>query len=321
MDKRNCVQVAAGVLALAVSWASFAQDAWPKRPVRLLVPTAAGGAIDIVSRLVSEAAYARLGQPVVVDNRPGAAQSLAINAALGAAPDGYTFITLSDNGLYQPLIRKGFNWSVETSFVPVSLLITQPMVIVVNPASGISSLQELVAKAKGGPLQYVVASAGSAQHLAGALLAKRAGFEWTPIPYKGGGEAIRDLAGGLVTVGILGPGPVLPHVKSGRLKIIATTAPQRSPLLPGVPTVAESGFAGFEVVQWIGVFARTGTPVEAIARMQRESAAAVILPKNAAVLQSLGLDAVGSSGAEFAERIRKDAPVWSGLAKSLGLVE
>jgi tripartite-type tricarboxylate transporter receptor subunit TctC len=321
MHRRNFIRAVAGMLALATAQAGVAKDSWPTRPVRLLVPTAAGGAIDIVSRLVSEAASTTLGQNVVVDNRPGSAQAIAINIALSAAPDGYTFITLSDNGLYQPLIRKGLNWSVESSFVPVSLLITQPMVIVVNVASGISSLQELIAKARSSPLQYAVASAGSTQHLAGALLAKRAGFAWTPIPYKGGGAAIQDLVGGSVPIGILGPGPVLPHVKSGRLKILATTSPQRSPLLPHVPTVAESGYAGFEVVQWIGVFARPGTPIGAIARMQRECAVAVTSSKSTSRLQSLGLDAVGSSSVEFEQRIRKDAPVWFSQAKSLGIGE
>lgn len=321
MHRRDVIQATAGTLALAAVPAGLAQGAWPLRPVRLLVPTAAGGAIDVVSRLVSDVASRALGQPVVVDNKPGSAQAIAINLALNAAADGYTFIALSDNGLYQPLIRKGLGWSVENSFVPVSLLITQPMVIVVNASAGIASLQALVAKAKDGSLQYVVASAGSAQHLAGALLGKRAGFEWTPIPYKGGGAAINDLAGGIVEIGILGPGPVLPHVKTGRLKILATTAPQRSPLLPGVPTVAESGFPGFEVVQWIGLFARAGTPVDAITRMQRECAAAVTQVKSAALLQSLGMDAAGSTGAEFEERIRKDAPVWSSQARSLGIGE
>lgn len=321
MYRRNFIRAAVGMLALAAARAGNAKDLWPKRPLRLLVPTAAGGAIDIVSRLVSEVASTALGQNVVVENRPGSAQAIAINIALSAAPDGYTFITLSDNGLYQPLIRKGLNWSAETSFIPVSLLITQPMVIVVNTTSGISSLQELIARARSSPLQYAVASAGSTQHLAGALLAKRAGFEWTPIPYKGGGAAINDLVGGAVNIGVLGPGPVLPHVKSGRLRILATTSLQRTSILPGVPTVAESGFADFEVVQWIGVFARAGTPMEAIARMQRECAAAVTSSKTLPVLQSLALDAVGSSSAEFEKRIRKDAPVWSSVAKLLRIGE
>lgn len=319
MNKRTWIKSAIALVAAAASPVLRAESKWPKRSIRLIVPYAPGGATDVTSRVVAEMASRTLGHPVVVENRPGGASTLGIEMAVKAAPDGYTFICIADSGAYQHLLRPELTWSVAKDLTPISLLVEQPIVIVVHPDLGVDSLQELMALARSGKMQYAVSGTGSTHHLAGHVLAQRAGIRWEHIPYKGGGQAVNDLVAGHVKVGILGSGPVLPQVKAGRLKLLAVTTAARSVYLPEVPTVAESGYSGYNVPQWFGVFAPAGTPSAVTASMQRELAEALKQPQSIETLQSLALETVGSSSKELAQRVGEETKVWADFAKSLKL--
>lgn len=319
MSRRKFIVQAAALLGAAAAGPLRAQEAWPARSIRLVVSYAPGGTADIVSRLAAAKASLALGQPIVVENRPGGSGSLGIDVVLKSPPDGYTFVCIADSGAFLPVVRPELKWDANRDLVPVSMLVTQPIVIAVHPSLEIDTFQDLIALARRTELQYAVSVVGSTHHLAAVLLAQRAGIKWQVIPYKGGGQAINDLVAGRVKVGVLGSGPVLPQVKAGRLKLLAVTTAQRSVSLPDVPTVAESGYPGYEVPQWFGVFALAGTPAPIVARMQRELAGAIKQADVVKALRDLALDPVGSSSADLGSMVQKGAGMWRSAAKQLML--
>jgi tripartite-type tricarboxylate transporter receptor subunit TctC len=308
------VLMAAMLTTFAASQAAALSTNWPRqRPITFIVPTPAGGSNDATGRAMGEALGKQLGQTIIVDNRPGAAGSIAMDFVSKSAPDGYTFVIASDSISLQPVLRKTVTWNVERDFVPVIMFGTQPIVVATYTASPYKSIKDLVAaaKAKPGSIGYATSGQGSIQHLAGELFGEMAGIDLLHIPYKGGGQAISDLVGGQVPVAILGMAAVLPHVKSGRARILAVTTKVRSKAVPEVPTLDESVAPGYDVRQWAGLMAPAKTPPEILSRLIDEAGKALATPITRERFDGLGFDVSGISGDEFQKYLRADRARWS----------
>src|SRR3982751_5080569 len=272
-----------GVLlaAMLVSHAALAQSGpalvqgWPTRPVRFLVPFAAGAGInDIMARLVGQHLGAGLGQPVVIENRAGAGGIAGTEAAAKAAPDGTTFLMTNVSLVTSAFLYAGLPYDPQKDFVPVTLVATSPLMLVVHPSVAASSVKELVALAKANPgrLNFGSGGVGSTPHLSVELFKSAAGIDAVHVPYKGGAPALNDLVGGQLSFMIENMPGTMPFVRGGKLRALAITSVQRSPLEPALPTMAESGVRGYELVGWQGLFAVAGTPHEIVARLQAEVA-------------------------------------------------
>src|SRR5260221_5560300 len=255
------------LLAMLISQAALAQS-WPNRPVRFLVPFAAGAGInDIMARLVGQHLGTGLGQPVVIENRAGAGGIAGTEAAAKATPDGYTFLMTNVSLVTSAYLYSKLPYDPQKDLVPVTLVATSPLMLVVHPSVAASSVQELVALAKANPgrLNFGSGGVGSTPHLSAELFKSAAGFDAVHVPYKGGAPALNDLIGGQLYFMIENMPGTMPFVKSGKLRALAITSAQRSPLEPALPTMAESGVPGYEVVGWQGLFAVAGTPPEIVA--------------------------------------------------------
>src|SRR5258705_4757342 len=270
---RSFVARAAALLAaMLVSQAAFSQ-AWPNRPVRFLVPFAAGAGInDIMARLVGQHLGAGLGQPVVIENRAGAGGIAGTDAAAKAAPDGSTFLMTNVSLVTSAYLYPKLPYDPQKDFVPVTLVATSPLILVVHPSVAASSVQELIALAKANPgrLNFGSGGVGSTPHLSVELFKSAAGFDAVHVPYKGGAPALNDLIGGQLSFMIENMPGTMPFVKGGKLRALAITSAQRSPLEPALPTMAESGVPGYEVVGWNGIVAVKGTPPAIVAKLNTE---------------------------------------------------
>ncbi|HWI37849.1 MAG TPA: tripartite tricarboxylate transporter substrate binding protein [Burkholderiales bacterium] len=309
------------VLALAISQAAFAQS-WPSRPVRFLVPFAAGAGInDIMARLVGQHLGTLLGQPVVIENRPGSGGIAGTDAAAKAAPDGYTFLVTNVSLVTSAYLYPKLAYEPQKDFVPVTLVATSPLVLVVHPSVAAKSVQELIALAKANPgkLTFGSGGIGSTPHLSVELFESAAGFQAVHVPYKGGAPALNDLIGGQLSFMIENVPGTMPFVKQGKLRALAITSAQRSPAEPSLPTMAESGVPGYEVVGWQGLFAPAGTPPEIVARLQLEVGKLLRFPEVRDRLAALGADAVGSAPADFAAFVREEHARWSKIIREKGI--
>ncbi|MCC6870126.1 MAG: tripartite tricarboxylate transporter substrate binding protein [Burkholderiales bacterium] len=242
---------------------------WPTKPVRLVIPFAPGGATDIIGRLVGQKLGDRLGQPVVIDNRPGAATTIGNAAVAKAVPDGYTLLFAPTPFVITQALYPSLPYDADKEFAPVSLLAVSPFILVVNAALPVKNVAELVAlaRAKPGTLTFCSAGSGSVPHLAGELFKLNAKIDIVHVPYKGGGPAITDLIGGQVNMMFATPIEVMAHVNSGKLRVLATTASKRLPSLPDVPTMQESGVPQFDVYAFFGTLAPAGTPKPIVDRL------------------------------------------------------
>ena len=311
-----------GVALAASAGGAFAQT-WPTKPVRLVVPFAPGGSSEIVARSVAAEMSKSLGQQVIVDNKPGGAGNIAMQEVARAEPDGYTIIighvgTLAVN----PYMFPKLPYDVDKDFVPITLLAQVPNIFVVNAANvPAKNLKEFVAlaKAKPGALTYGSAGNGSAGHLAFEYLKLVTGIDVVHVPYKGTGPQITDLIGGRTDASSAGTPPLMPHIKSGKVRAIAVGMPQRIPALPDVPTVAEQGYKGFETSQWYGLIAPAKTPEAVVQRLHAEAAKAA---KSKTVGERFAADnaiSVGSTPAEFAAFIKKEQERWSDVVKKANI--
>jgi tripartite-type tricarboxylate transporter receptor subunit TctC len=310
--------VAAGALVAVAAQG----QAWPAKPVKLLVPHAPGGVTDVITRIVAQPLGEALGQPIIVENRPGASGLLGTEIAARAAPDGYTLLMYVDTNTIFPSTVKQLSHDPDASFTPISLIARGSHVVVAHPSLPISTLQDLIryAKANPGQLSYATPGTGSPQHLAGETIKQTTGIDIAHIPYKGGGQAIGDVVGGQVKLGVLGMAPVMPHYKAGKLKILAVTGGTRSALLPDVPTVAEAGLTGFSTLQWTGIVAPAGTSAEIVTRVH--SALAAILKQPAVIekITALGQEASASpSPDEFHQMIRAEIRRWPAVVSAAGV--
>jgi tripartite-type tricarboxylate transporter receptor subunit TctC len=303
------------VVLAAAAPAALAQ-AWPAKPVRLVVAFAPGGSLDFVTRIIAERLQQDLGQPFVVENRPGANGNVAADYVAKQAPDGYIVLSSADALVSSPHVYK-LAFDPLKDLVPVVQFTRQPLVLAVHPSLGVNNVAELIAAAKKSPgLGYATSGAGSGQHMVGEWLAKLAGVQLTHVPYKGGGQAIQDLAAGQVKIGSLGSTPVMPHHKAGKLKIIAQTTAARAPSLPDVPTYREQGLA-IELDQWLGLLVPAGTPNEIVVRLNAATAKALALPAVRERFAPQGLEAVGGSPEAFARLYREDYEKYARLVKEL----
>ncbi|MFT8242563.1 Bug family tripartite tricarboxylate transporter substrate binding protein [Roseomonas sp. BN140053] len=294
---------------------------YPVREIRLITPYPAGGGTDLISRIVGKALAESWRQPVVVDNRPGASGILGTRLAAAAPPNGYTLLSASFGQGVSALLYKDANYDLFTDFVPVILMSTLPNLLVVNPALGVSSLRELLARAKREPdrLTYATIGVGSSPHLASEALKDIAQVRMRDIPYAGSAPAITDVIGGQVDMMVDSLTSSLPHVRDGRLKALAITAGTRSPLLPDVPTLAEAGIPDFEINGWFGILAPKGTPPEVVARWNTETNRVLRDPAVWNQLEAMGMERRGGPPEALTTYLRNEVARWSALANRIGL--
>jgi tripartite-type tricarboxylate transporter receptor subunit TctC len=256
-----------GYLTVAALSAAFINaeataQSYPVRPPRLIIPFSAGGAADVPGRIVMQRLADAIGQQVIVENRPGAGSTIGAEAAAKAAPDGYTLFMISNTHFVSAALHKKLNYDALNDYTPVTQITSAPNVLVVHPSLPVKNVKELIALAKARPRQIDYASSGngSTQHLTGALFCKMAGIEMTHIPYRGSGPVTADLLGGQVQVAFPGIAGMLSHIKSGKLRALGVSGSKRSPEMPEVPTIAEAGVKGYEMVAWFGVSGPKGMP-------------------------------------------------------------
>lgn len=309
-------------LAFAASAASAQSGTYPGQPVKLVVGFAAGGPSDIVARAFGDHAAKPLGQPVIVENRPGANAVLATEAVAAARPDGLTLLAAATNHTMIPALYGGrIKFDAARSFVPVCTLASSATVLVVGPALPVKSVAEFIERARAKPdsLTYATPGQGSSPHLATEQFRRLTGVSLVHVPYKGAAPAVTDLLGGQVDVSFATVGSVLPHLKAGRLKALAVASRQRSSLLPDVPTFEEAGVKGFVIDTWYGLLAPAGTPPEAVRLLTRE---ATEFSRSAAMRERLagaGLEPSSVCGDAFAAQIGREIEANTRIAKELNL--
>lgn len=296
-------------------------QAWPSKPVRIIVPYPPGGSNDIVARALQNPLSASLGQPVTIDNRGGGATQLGTEAVVRSAPDGTVFLLTNIALGANPSLFAKLPYDTAKDLAPVTLISSMPLVLVIHPAVPAKSVAEFVAlaKAKPGSLNYASAGNGSANHLAMEMFRASAGVDVVHVPYKGFGPAMTDLLGGQVSAAFATTLAALPHVRSGKLAALGISSARRSPAAPDLPTIAESGVAGFDVSEWQMLLAPAGTPGPVVERMQREIAAALQLADVRTRFTELGAAPVGSSAADAQAFLRAELVRWADVAKRAGI--
>ena len=322
LTRRTAIALAAlTASACALPGPVGAQDAYPLRPVTLIVPFPAGGSTDLVARLVAEKMSQELGQQIVVDNRGGAGGNVGSAAAAKADPDGYTLLmgTVATHAL-NPALYKNMPYDPVKDFAPVSLLVVVPNVLVVNPEFPAKSVAELIELAKAKPGEYSYASSGNGTplHLSGELFKSMAGIDIVHVPYKGAGPALIDVMGGHVPIMFDNLPSSTEHIKAGKLRGLAVTTAERAPSMPDLPTVAESGLPGYETYTWNALFAPAGTPPEVIAKLNEAAVQAVADPQVQAKLKDVGASVVGSTPEQLAAHVQAELAKWAPVVKASG---
>jgi len=300
--------------------AAGAMAQYPNKPIRFILPFP-GGATDFLGRVVGQRLAEALGQPVVIDNRPGAGGNLGIEIAARSAPDGYTLVLVAPNITISPSLYRKLNYDPVRDFAPVTPVATVTMVIITPPALPAQTLKEFIAlaKSKPGQLNYGSGGSGTSLHLAGELFKITAGVDLVHVPYKGASVAMNDVIGGRLDSLFIGIPAPAPHIKAGRLRGLAGLASQRSPVLPEVPTATEAGLPGFEVTTWYGVLAPAGTPKDIVARLNREIVSIMNTPDTKERLAVVAADPMTSSPEQFAAYIKQEIAKWSKVVRTAGL--
>ena len=308
-------------LAAAASLRDAVAQAYPARPISLLVPWAPGGSTDILARIVATHLHQSMGQPVVIENRTGASGNIGTGAVARAAPDGYTilFNTMSVHTMNHALFAT-MPFDGVKDFSPITLLAYVTNTMVVHPSVPVSTVAEFIAYAKANPgkIAYASSGPGSTNHLCAALLERMAGIEMLHVPYRGGAPAVADTVGGQVQLFFTAGTQSLEHVKAGRLKLLGLTEAKRSPLLPGVPTVAET-VPGYEMTVWYGAFGPPAMPKEIVARLNAEISRALFLPEVKKRMADIAVEVAASTPEELGDMMRRDAEKWGTLIKSIGI--
>jgi tripartite-type tricarboxylate transporter receptor subunit TctC len=309
------------LLAAFLSSAALGQD-YPTRPIRLVVPSSAGaGVTDIMARIVGQKLTERFGQQVVVDNKPGASGILGSEVVAKAAPDGYTLLIANVSLVVNPYLYARMPYDPLVDFMPVTMVNTAPQQLVVHPSVPAKTVAELVAyaKTKPGQLNYGSGGIGSTPFLAAELFKSITGIDVVHVPYKGGGPAIAELVGGQLTFMIENVPGTMPFVKDGKLRSLAVTSLQRSPLAPDVPTMIEAGVPGYEMSAWNAVFAPRGTPPAIVAKLQTEIARVLMAPDTKEQLAGLGAEPVGNTPDELAAFLKTDKARWGKVIQDRGI--
>jgi tripartite-type tricarboxylate transporter receptor subunit TctC len=313
------------LMTVAAVHAAAAQSAsWPDRPIHLIVPFPAGSSSDIVARIVAQKLGERLGQQLVVENRPGASGNLGTEAVAHAAADGYTLgLANTSTHTLSPSLMAKPTYDPVKDFVPISMIGASPFVLALYPDVPATSVQELVSLAKTNaktkPLTFASAGPATLANLAGVLFAKTAHIELTPVSYRGSGQEILDVVAGRVDMAFATIPPTLPLIRDGKVRAIAVTGPQRSPALVDVPTVAESGLPSYESVLWQALYAPVGTPAAIVTRLNAEVNAILRDSDAVGALAKLGVEAQPSTPQQFADRIAADLKKWHDVIVSAGI--
>ncbi|MGE4257547.1 MAG: tripartite tricarboxylate transporter substrate binding protein [Xanthobacteraceae bacterium] len=312
--------LAAGLIAFAALIGGFPAAAYPKKPIELIVPFTAGGTTDNIARLISQRLTDRWGATVVVNNRPGSGGTIATGIAAKAPPDGHSLLVTTIGFAITPALHK-LPYDPIKDFAPITELASLPLMLVVNASLPVNNFKEFVAlaRSKPGALDYASAGVGTSPHLAGEMFKTMAGVDLVHVPYKGNAEVTNAIIGGHVKVYFSLVPASLPHVKSGKMRVLAVTTAQRLPYLPDVPTIAELGFPAYEISSWQGMFAPAGTPKEVIGKINGEVVQMLNAPEVRARISREGADPVGSTPEQFAERVKSEIEKWSKVAKAAGL--
>jgi len=305
------------VLCAPLAAPAVAADSYPERPVRLIVPFAPGGGVDINARILAEPLGQALGQTIVADNRPGASSIIGTKVASMAAPDGYTLLINAVTVAINAAVYKKLPFDIQRDFAPVSRLTQQPNILVANPSLPAKTAQEFVALVRSQPGKYSFGSAGLATgiRLAMEMLLLKANAKMVHVPYKSLSPALVGLLGNEVSVLVSTFASALPHVKAGRLRAYGVTTAQRVDLLPDVPTLAESGVPGYDYATWYGLFVPAGTPPHIIDKLNKVTVTALKSPKLTQIYQAQGLTATPSSPAEFARFIDSELKKWTDVVR------
>jgi tripartite-type tricarboxylate transporter receptor subunit TctC len=307
-------------LLILVLWSGFAGAQYPNKPIRLVVPFPPGGSNDIVARMLATQLGEKLGQQMVIENKGGAGGVLGTDAAAKAPADGYTLLLASIAYAFAPALYKSLPYDPETSFAPISMLGRGPSALVVHPAVPANTVAELIALAKKDPgkLNYASAGVGSFQHLACAMFVLQAGIDAVHIPYKGGGPAMADVIAGQAQFVMPSLLQVVPHIKSGRLKVLATSGTKRTSVLPGVPIVAET-LPGYSSENWWGLLAPAGTPQPVIDRLYGTVSEVLQSKETSQRMETEGAEAVRMPPAEFKRFISSELAKWGKVAREAGI--
>ena len=310
---------AAALASMGLARPAHAQ-AWPQKPVKVVVPFPPGGNTDGIARVIGQHLGERLGQQFVIENKGGAMGAIAAQEVARAAADGYTlfFPALPQIAIFPAMTK--VTYDPVKDFAPISNVGTNPFVLVVHPSVPVRTLQEFVdyVRAQPGKLAHGSGGTGTLSHLSMALFAKRAGLDMVHVPYKGGGPAMADLIAGHITIYFGNLSEIIPQARSGALRALAVSGEKRAPQLPDVPTVAESGYPGFRTITWNGLMAPTGTPKEIIDKLAAEVALAVKQPNVIERLASYGVEPLGDTPEQFAATIAADIPLWAEAVKISG---
>ena len=313
------VSLAAGTLALVSTATALAQQ-YPVKPVRIIVGFPPGGAVDILARTVGPQLSHAMGQPFVVDNRPGASSIIGADLAAKSTPDGYTLLLVSGAHAVNPSLYAKLPYNTERDFAPISLVATSSYILVVHPSLPVHSVRELIAFAKKrrGQLNYASSGNGGLPHLSGELFKVKAGIEMTHIPYKGSAAVTTAVLGGQVPIMFSNLISTMPQVQAGKFRALGVTGATRLAAAPNVPTIAEAGLPGFEVTGWYGLLAPANTPKEIVSRLSVETAKVMQMPETLQRFSVEGVDPVGSTPEAFAATIRDDIAKWAEVVRISG---
>jgi len=318
--KRHFLRTLPALLALSMSpLLATAQAAWPAKPITLVSPYAAGGTTDLLARLLASKLQGVLGQTVIVENKGGAGGNIGTDYVSKAKPDGYTFLVASSGPLViAPSLYPKLPYQPNTDFTPVAPLASAAFVIAVNPNSGLTSIKDIIAKAKSGNLAFASAGSGTPQHIIGEMFNVQAGVKIQHIPYKGSGPAMNDLVGGQVPMSFENPVPIMPQVKAGKLKVLAVTSAKRSAAFPDIPTVSELGLKGFDAQPWYGLLGPAGVPAEITERLNKEVRTILASTDVKARLFALGAEPMDMTPQAFKTFLAADTKKWTAVVKASG---
>jgi tripartite-type tricarboxylate transporter receptor subunit TctC len=305
----------------ALGVTAHAQSSYPTKPVRIIVPQSPGASTDLTARLIAQRLNAALGQPFVVDNRPGAGSIVGTDLVAKAAPDGYTLLVVASSITLNPTLHKNLPFQPIRDFAPITQLSSFPNLLTVHPTLPVKTVKDLVAlaKAKPGSINYGSSGAATGTHLSAELFKYMTGIDMVHVPYKGGGPAVQALLGGQVQLNFATIVSVLPHLKSGKLRGIAVTTAKRSPAAPEIPTIAESGVPGYDHGPWNGFLAPAKTPRAIVAKLNEETARILHNPDVKNVFMSEGAEPVGNKPEEFAAIIKSETEKWAKVIRAAGI--
>ena len=322
MLRRSLLAAPPLLAALPAPWPVSAQEAWPTRPVTMIVPWAPGGSNDVVARLFSPQLDSRLGQPFLIENRPGGGGSVGMGAAMRARPDGQTlFVSSASNHVFHPLISGEMGYDVREAFHGMAMWVDVPNVIAVHPSLPVRNVPELIAhiRTMRGGMSFGSSGVGSSNHLAGELFRMRTGLDMIHVPYRGGGPVLTDLIAGTIQVGFMNLPTVIPPAEAGRVRIIAVCTAERVGLRPDLPTVSEGGVPDYAVRSWTGLFAPRGTPPAIIQRMSNLSKEVLETPQMRARLTDLGSEAIWMDAPTTDRFVREEYARWAPIVRAAGV--